>query len=107
MPRRRGTLARPTWGPAQESSHRGRAVRSPPAPAHRLEITPPFVNGVRRLFAAAELVTITGRVAACRDPKDDKFLELAVNGEADLLVLDTFRAIPILPPAAFLRSAAP
>ena len=65
------------------------------------------MNGVRRLFAAAELVTITGRVAACRDPKDDKFLELAVNGEADLLVLDTFRAIPILPPAAFLRSAAP
>ena len=71
------------------------------------KITPPFVNGIRRLFAAAELVTITGRVAACRDPKDDKFLELAVNGEADLLVLDTFRAIPILPPAAFLRSAAP
>ena len=44
-------------------------------------------------------MTITERVAACRDPKDDKFLELAVNGradlivsgDADLLVLDTFR----------------
>ena len=24
--------------------------------------------------------------AACRDPKDDKFLELAVNGRADVIV---------------------
>ncbi|MFN9059251.1 MAG: putative toxin-antitoxin system toxin component, PIN family, partial [Pseudanabaena sp.] len=23
---------------------------------------------------------------ACRDPKDDKFLELAVNGKADYLI---------------------
>jgi predicted nucleic acid-binding protein len=61
------------------------------------------------MFAAAELVTITERVAACRDPKDDKFLELALNGradvivsgDADLLVLDTFRGIPIITPAAF------
>jgi predicted nucleic acid-binding protein len=48
-------------------------------------------------------------VTACRDPKGDKFLELAVNGradlivsgDADLLVLDTFRGIPIITPAAF------
>jgi predicted nucleic acid-binding protein len=45
----------------------------------------------------------------CRDPDDDKFLELAVNGradviisgDADLLVLDTFRGIPIITAAAF------
>ena len=52
---------------------------------------------------------IIERVAACRDPTDDKFLELAVNGradviisgDADLLVLDNFRSIPIVTPAAF------
>ena len=63
------------------------------------KITPLFLDHVGRLFAAAELVTITERVAVCRDPKDDKFLELAVNRhadvivsrDADLLVLDTFR----------------
>jgi PIN domain len=32
------------------------------------------------------LVTITERIAACRDPADDKFLELAVNGHADRIV---------------------
>jgi len=70
---------------------------------------PLFAARLRRIFAGAELVTITERVAACRDPKDDKFLELAVNGHADLIVsgdadllaLDTFRGIPIITPAAF------
>lgn len=41
---------------------------------------------LREVLAAAELVAITERIAACRDPKDDKFLELAVNGRADLIV---------------------
>lgn len=73
------------------------------------KIEPAFLENVRQIFAAAELVTITERVTACRDPKDDKFLELAANGHADviisgdddLLVLDTFRDIPIITPAAF------
>lgn len=63
------------------------------------------------MMATAELVSITERVAMCRDPKDDKFLELAVNGkadvivsgDADLLVLNPFRGIPIVPPAMFLQ----
>jgi predicted nucleic acid-binding protein len=54
-------------------------------------------------------------VRECRDPKDDKFLELAVNGHADvivsgdvdLLVLDTYRDIPITSPAAFARTGVP
>lgn len=62
--------------------------------------------------AAAELVTITERVTECRDQRDDQFLELAVNGHADvivsgdanLLVLYTFRGIPIITPAAFGRA---
>lgn len=63
-------------------------------------------------MAGAELVAITQRIAACRDPTDDKFLELAVNGradaivtgDADLLALNPFRGIPIVTPAIFVRS---
>ena len=48
----------------------------------------------------------------CRDAKDDKFLEVAVNGKADylitgdrdLLVLHPFREIQIVSPATFLES---
>jgi predicted nucleic acid-binding protein len=38
---------------------------------------------VARMLSAAELVPITGRIAACRDPTDRKFLELAANGHAE------------------------
>jgi putative PIN family toxin of toxin-antitoxin system len=64
-----------------------------------------------RLFGRiAERVPIVHVVRACRDPRDDKFLELAANGLAevivsgdqDLLVLHPFRGIPVLSPAAFL-----
>jgi putative PIN family toxin of toxin-antitoxin system len=77
-------------------------------------ISPDARDRMVRLMAMANLVTITERVAACRDPKDDKFLELAVNGHADLiltgdndlLVLNPFRGIPIVAPAAFVQDAA-
>jgi predicted nucleic acid-binding protein len=60
---------------------------------------------------SAELVSITERVVACRDPTDDKFLELSVSGRADLiltgdrdlLVLHPFRSIPIVTPLTFVR----
>jgi putative PIN family toxin of toxin-antitoxin system len=73
---------------------------------------PLFTTRVREIFEAAELVVIIERIAACRDPKDDKFLELAVNGgadimvsgDADLLVLARFRGIPIVTPAAFCNA---
>jgi len=57
---------------------------------------------------AAKLVKITERIAACRDPKDDKFLELAVNGHADsdLLALNPFLGIPIITPADFVQDDA-
>jgi putative PIN family toxin of toxin-antitoxin system len=75
---------------------------------------PTAIDWLRTLLAAAELVPITERIAACRDPTDDMFLELAVNGradiivsgDADLLVLNPFRGIPIMSPAMFVRSAA-
>jgi uncharacterized protein len=59
-------------------------------------------------------VTITERIVVCRDPTDDKFLELAVNGRADvfvtgdldLLVLNPFRGLPIITPRVFVHELA-
>jgi putative PIN family toxin of toxin-antitoxin system len=77
-------------------------------------IDPETQAWLRELMAAAELVTITERIVACRDATDDKFLELAVNGHADLIVtgdadllaLNPFRDIPIVTPATFVQGAA-
>lgn len=68
-----------------------------------------------RLFLAAltresEWIDVDVRITACRDPKDDKFLSLAVSGrathivtgDADLLALHPFQGITILTPAAFV-----
>ena len=67
----------------------------------------------KQLMAAAELVTVIDRIAVCRDSTDDKFLELAVSGQADfiltgdadLLVLNPFRGISIVAPATFVHGA--
>lgn len=78
-----------------------------------LRMLPPDTQAwFHALMARAELVEIRERIAACRDPTDDKFLELAVNGRADLIVsgdrdllaLNPFRRIPIMAPAEFVRS---
>jgi putative PIN family toxin of toxin-antitoxin system len=53
----------------------------------------------------------TTNLDVCRDPNDNKFLELAVDGLADyivggdkdLLILHPFRDIPIVTPAEFLE----
>ena len=63
-----------------------------------------------KLIESAELVAITESIDVCRDPKDNKFLELAVSGEADfiisgdldLLVLNPFRNIEIITANDFL-----
>jgi putative PIN family toxin of toxin-antitoxin system len=54
----------------------------------------------------------TVRVVDCRDPKDNKYLELAlaagagviVSSDEDLLVLDPWRGVRILRPAQYLGS---
>lgn len=74
-------------------------------------IAPPFLEWLSKMLAAAESVTITEQVTECRDPKDNKFLELALNGRADvivsgdsdLLILNPFRGISIVQPAAFMQ----
>ena len=58
------------------------------------------------------LVEVTSTVEDCRDPKDNKYLELAVNGQAesiitgdqDLLVLHPFQSINIVTVNDFLLS---
>jgi putative PIN family toxin of toxin-antitoxin system len=65
---------------------------------------------LRLLDRIAVIVPIIHTIRACRDARDDKFLELAVNGEAgliitgdaDLLELDPFQGIPIITPANYL-----
>ena len=66
---------------------------------------------VSLILLRGEAVAPQKHIAVCRDPKDDKFLEVAVSGKADvlvtgdedLLVLHPFAGIPVLPPAAFLE----
>jgi putative PIN family toxin of toxin-antitoxin system len=64
-----------------------------------------------RLVAIAERIEPADALKACRDPKDDMILDLAVSGRADrivacdkdLLVLDPFQGIRIVTPEAFLE----
>jgi len=70
---------------------------------------------VRSFLAAltreSQWVDVDVRIQACRDPKDDKFLELAlsghgthiVTGDSDLLALHPFQGIQILAPHRFLE----
>ena len=63
-----------------------------------------------RLAPLIEIVEVVQVVRACRDPSDDRFLEAAVNGRADVIVsgdrdlleLNPFQRIAILTPAAYL-----
>ena len=63
-----------------------------------------------RLAPLVEIVEVVQEIRASRDPKDDIFLEAAVNGRADVLVsgdgdlleLNPFRGIPIVSPSAYL-----
>jgi putative PIN family toxin of toxin-antitoxin system len=69
----------------------------------------------RRLVAEYLRATVTIEIPfpirACRDPRDDKFLEVAMHGRADaiitgdddLLALNPFHGIAILVPANYLQ----
>ncbi|MBC9868545.1 MAG: putative toxin-antitoxin system toxin component, PIN family [Opitutae bacterium] len=68
---------------------------------------------IRLLGRISERVYCVRRIEACRDPKDDKFPELAVNGDADLIIsgdkdlldLNPFMGIDILSPSEFLKQS--
>ena len=61
-------------------------------------------------FKGARQITPLETITACRDPKDDQFLELAVAGKADMIIsrdndlleLHPFRGIQIMDAEAFL-----
>jgi len=66
---------------------------------------------LRELAGIAEFVPIIEYVRECRDPRDDKFLEVALNGRADviitgdrdLLALRPWRGVAILSPADYMK----
>ena len=66
------------------------------------------------LLDASELVEVVDQMQVCRDPEDDKILELAVSGKTDyiltgdddLLVLNPFQRVSIITPTDFLLVSA-
>jgi predicted nucleic acid-binding protein len=68
------------------------------------------VSGSWKYCAAAVWFEPTVRVSDCRDPKDNKYLELVlaagaetiISGDDDLLVLDPWRGVRIMRPADYL-----
>jgi putative PIN family toxin of toxin-antitoxin system len=66
---------------------------------------------IKWYVSISESVTVTESVIACRDPKDDKFLSLAVAGKADciiagdsdLLDMIAYEGIPIYRATDFLK----
>jgi putative PIN family toxin of toxin-antitoxin system len=66
---------------------------------------------VEKFYNEAVFAPVLSNIAICRDPKDDKFLNLAIDanasciitGDKDLLVLHPFENIPILLPSDFLE----
>ena len=66
---------------------------------------------IRLVLLRGEVVAPTAHYAMCRDPKDNKVLDVAVAGRADvivsadkdLLTLHPFAGIPIVSPGAFMQ----
>ena len=62
------------------------------------------------LVQKSTLIEIQEKIEECRDPKDNKFLELAIDGKAteivsgdqDLLILHPFRGISIVTVSQFM-----
>lgn len=69
------------------------------------------VQFIRLIAHSAEFVPTIHPIRECRDPKDDKFLEVALNGRADVIVtgdadllrMNPWRRIPVCSPADYLK----
>ncbi len=78
--------------------------------AARLELREALI---RAYIQRCRIVAVYSAIQACRHPKDDNFLSLAVDGNADaiitgdldLLSLNPFRGILILTPQQYLAEA--
>lgn len=97
----------PTWDELMEVFQRDKFDRALPR-GQRFRV---IAEMARRI----EIVEPTTTVHDCRDPRDNKFLSLAldsqstliVTGDQDLLVLHPWRGVHILSPADFVRSFVP
>ena len=64
---------------------------------------------MRRLLQVLTMIEVITQIDECRDPKDDKFLALAldagadyiVRGDRDLLAMSPWREIKIVAPTDF------
>lgn len=69
---------------------------------------------LRRLLKVTTMVAVLSDISDCRDPKNNRFLVLAldsesdriISGDAGLLALNPWRRIEIVSPGAFLASRA-
>ena len=65
---------------------------------------------LRRLLQVTTMVSVLSEITDCRDPKDNRFLALALDSESDCivsgddhrLVLNPWRGIRVVSPRAFL-----
>lgn len=91
-----------TWAELLQVLHRPKFDRYFAPPARRAEFLDLLARSVR-------WCDVTSRTGDCADPKDNKFLELAcdapamliVTGDDDLLRLHPWRGVRIVAPAAF------
>ena len=105
--RARGTLvlSTPTYSELVEVLYRPRLRRYIEEEERR--------SFLSRLGEMAKFVEPSEVIRACRDPKDDKFLELAIASKAlaiitrdiDLIVLDPFQGVRIFEAQAFVEQA--
>lgn len=81
-------------------------------PRLRRFCTPQALAWFKALMDETQRIVISQTVTACRDPMDDKFLELALNGKADILIsgdkdllsMTAFKDTRIITPAEFLNA---
>lgn len=67
---------------------------------------------LQNLQKISQVIEVFSKIELCRDPKDNKFLELALDGQADylitgdqdLLTLNPFHKTEIITPAQFLNN---
>jgi uncharacterized protein len=122
-----GVSTKPRWGPGTPAQAVERAVTKAQLVATLETLrelieklhSPKFDRYVRRerrdvllerVASLVEIIDVLQSIRAARDPKDDKFLEAAINGRADVIVtgekdlldLNPFRGIAIVTPAAYL-----
>ncbi len=70
-------------------------------------------NYIQSYISDTEYVSVTSAIRACSDANDDKVLELAVSGNADMIItsdhdllnMNPFRNVEIITPREFLDRA--